>query len=145
MSKLRLIFCWYFAFISLAFLKITIDYILSITRKQDMTHLHISLLAGGSISSVLVIIFGAASWTAWRERYPKKEKKRIWTTTASLLSLLISIGIPLLYYYTQGIDAFGYLERFFWLPTAIGVVGIVIFSRSYRKPEIDGHVNRSSS
>jgi hypothetical protein len=129
MRILRIVLSWYFAILFLIFLRVTFDTygdILRTFHRQGASRLLFNLLIQESVAAVLVIIFGMSSWTIWR----KKASARGWAIIASLLDLMISIGVPLLYYHVQGARAFWQLECVFGLPTAIGAAGLVAFSRS---------------
>lgn len=129
----RCIICWYFGLLSMIFVAITFRGV------QDASRTPANRLAIYSFSSLLAIIFGMASWTAWRERASARARGvngRKWMVTACLLSLLISIYIPVLYYYAEGPGAFWSLERALGVVTIISVAGLVAFSLPDRQPSI---------
>jgi len=73
-------------------------------------------------------VFGAASWLAMQAWRSGIIRGRGWLVGASLLSFLIFLGLPLYLDYSRGVDHFWSLERIYWFPQAIGVIGIYAFS-----------------
>lgn len=79
------------------------------------------------IPAVLVIIFGIATHVAARERLTAKISGKAWTISACVLSLLFTVGFPF-FYMRHGASAFWSMQKFFAIPTALGIVGLVAFS-----------------
>ncbi len=136
MRIIRFLFFGYFAFLSMIFLAVPFGEIQYAMHGQNASGPHLNPLVQYVIPIVLATIFGVASWTALRESASLRVsgRWRKWTIAASLLSLSLSIGIPLLYYHWQGAGAFWYLQRVFAVPTAIGATGLIVFSRPYKQP-----------
>lgn len=134
----RVFYCWYFALLSMIFCAVTLWNALPRTQVPDAgLRRPVSALATGSICAVLGTIFGVAAWAAFQERASPVMRRRGWLIAASLLSLLGSIGIPVLYWCAQGVGTLWYSERVFGLPTIVGVAGLIAFTRPNRQPEVD--------
>jgi uncharacterized membrane protein len=128
MRILKLLVWSYFFILSTIFLTIPFADIWFGTHTLGAKKVHVSPIVD-LVSSVLGIIFLVASWLAWRDRASERAQGWKWMILASLLSMLMSIGSPLLYSYGRGVGAFWQAERIFGIPTAIGIVGLVVFSR----------------
>lgn len=131
MRRLKLFFWWYFLILATIFLTIPLADIWFGTRNLGAKNAHISPIVD-LVSFVLGIIFIIASWIAWRDKASERARGWKWMMLASLLSVLISIGSPLLYSYARGAGAFWQAERIFGIPTAIGIIGLVVFARERR-------------
>lgn len=93
-----------------------------VSQQRPMSLTETAVLIG------LAVVFGVAWWTILRE----KASAGGWAIAASVLNLLICIGVPLLYCRTGNLSAFWQLERVFGIPTAIGIAGLVVYLRPNR-------------
>ena len=116
----RLIFSWYLRIVAALFLGL-LGRVLFLEAFQLSRR-----VLEGIVLVTLMIIFGIAGWVARRESESAKVKGRFWTILASLLSLCLSLGIPLLISLEAG-WGFWYLQIAFGLPTLIGIVGLIAF------------------
>ena len=80
------------------------------------------------------LVFAVASWFALRGRSSEVVPGRRWLLVASLLSLLMFASAALAIGYANGILSFWAWEAWFWFPQAIGVVGLIVFSRKPGRP-----------
>jgi hypothetical protein len=129
MRIFRILLSFYFAILSMAFIRGTFRDAPGTVHSQVVSQFPPMSLTEKAVLLVLAAIFGVAWWTVWRE----KASARRWAIAASLLNLLICIGIPLLYYYIWGLSAFWQVERVFGILSAIGIAGLVVFLRPYRQ------------
>jgi hypothetical protein len=125
MRKLRSVLCWAFAGYSSGCVVAAYRLIRHTIRSQEaLLPLRHPLIAAPFL--VLAAIFGVAWWTVWSQKVSAKG----WAIAASLLSLLGCI--PLLYLFR--FSSFWQFEQVSWIPEAIGVAGLVAFSRPYKRP-----------
>lgn len=116
----RLIFSWYLRIMAAVFLGL-LGRTLFLQASWGARR-----IIEGTILFTLIICFGIASWVARRECDSAQVKGRFWTTLASLVSLCLSLGIPLLISYEAG-WGFWYLQIVFGVPTVFGLVGLIAF------------------
>jgi hypothetical protein len=118
----RAFISWYFCLYSLILIGVTIQAIWGAVQGQAPSHLLRFVLTYTSFS-MAAAVYGNAWWSVWR----KKSYGRRWAIAASLLSLLESTSAL-----TVGLKAFEiWFVNFFWLPTVLGAVGLIVFLRSY--------------
>lgn len=146
MRAIRLLLCWMFALVATICALIDVTYIWSLLKfvmhppgPLDPTHL-LRDLAVPAVFSTLAFTFGKAWWTILRER----PTARGWGIAASLLH--------------AGAMLFGFIaDR--WLPhkhayhaplsdaillIAMGVVGLVVFSIPYKRPDLSGKTQETA-
>ena len=120
---IRFAFFCYFGYLSLVLLGIVLRGLYLGFRPSQPGVINVLFLV------VCGFVFGVASWLALMEWKSEKVRGRRWLIGASLLSLCVSVSIPLIYGHSSGVNTFWDLERFFLVPQMIGVVGLSIFSR----------------
>ena len=101
-----------------------------------VNHIHDKVWMLMSISiailfAALGIVFGLAWWSNWRKWASSKR----WAIVASVLALVTLIGVPGFQYFVNGWSVFLRIERLLWLPTAIGLVVLVVFTLAPQLPE----------
>jgi hypothetical protein len=69
------------------------------------------------------IVGGVASWIVWRELRSDGVQGRRWVIIASLLNLLMFLGLSILFRHEKGANVF-------WAVLAVGLVGLIAFSRA---------------
>src|SRR5512147_1089586 len=100
---LKLLFFWYFAACSMALIAGgPFSEIRHTIHVKGAFRSVLSMSSVGWICLILAIVFGVASWNAFKDRYSAGTRHRAWMIAASLMSLMISIGVPVLYYFAQG-------------------------------------------
>jgi hypothetical protein len=132
MRILKVLLCLYFFLLFMIFVGVPLKDILAGTPIQYSPR-SVTLLQAvlrDSAFLVVAIISGMASWICWRERNSDRMRGRSWPITASLFSLLTSIGPMVLYYHTEGPGTFWLVERLFAIPQAIGVIGLIVSWRT---------------
>jgi hypothetical protein len=93
------------------------------------------LLIARPLYGLLALLFGFAAWTALRDRRSYHERARRVLFMASLLSLVITLGLPVVL--GRGLRRAALsIECVFGLPTLIGVGGVIVFRRR-RSPAED--------
>lgn len=121
MHTLRKYLPWVFAFTSLVCLQIEVSSILGTIHRQSTFLPLRGLLAETAFLTVLAVVFGIAWWTVWKG----KPSARSWGIAASLTNILVSL--PWVF---VSRDAW----RHIWVLLAIGVAGLIAFSRRYEQP-----------
>ena len=126
MGIVRALLAWYFAFcaIVLLFGAFTGPWESPWRGHSDLIYVAVRHVIPASLG----IVFGVATHVAARGRLTAKLDGKAWTISASLLSLLITIGFPFYYIKHGGASAFWSMQEFFGIPTALGIVGLVAFS-----------------
>lgn len=122
MNLLRKILCWNFAIFSVAVYSADYRLITEIVHSQESArHVLLDFLIF-AMFSVEGTVFGLAWWTVWRE----KPWGRRWAIVGSQIQILQFT--PLL---IGGWKIFWSFERADWIVNAIGVTGLLAFSRPY--------------
>jgi hypothetical protein len=116
----RLIFSWYLGVMAAVFLGLLTRIVFP---PEPQTR---PMILRGMALFALTAIFGIAAWVARKGIDSAEVKGRFWTTLAGLLSLSLSIGIPLIIRLEAG-WGFWYLQIAFGLPTVLGLVGLMAF------------------
>jgi hypothetical protein len=75
----------------------------------------------------LTVIFALGAWNAWRERASMNLRRIRWSGAASLMSLVIGLGIPAIAYFWGDKSNFWYSNRDFAVPAVMGVLGLTVF------------------
>jgi hypothetical protein len=127
MRMLKLVLFWYFATVSMMLLTAPFFDLKSAIRVHRALQPSLWLSATDIVCFALAAIFAVASWNAWPTKFNAKRGQRAWILTASLLSLLISIGLPFLYLFAPRSHSFWYLEGIFAVPTILGLMGLGAF------------------
>ena len=132
----RVFLCYCFLFLSGAFLLTLVAHIWPGTTVLD--NLSRPLTPLEAITRYLAflamtIIFGVASWVAWRERRSESHivRGRVWVMAASILAVLIFVGSPFAFYNKEGMSAVWQFERLFAIPTGIVILGLIAFSPAW--------------
>jgi len=115
---------WYFVILSLVCFTGTFEAIRDAIHGEHASRTLLSQVLHVSIPLILAAIFGMASLAIWLE----KSSAKAFVIAACLANLVISIAVPLLFYYRWGAGAFWQMECVFGFPTAIGVAVLVFFS-----------------
>jgi hypothetical protein len=131
MRVLKLVLSHYFFFLTVISLAVLLGEIRQAMHGQNTLGPRLNPLVEYFVPVLLAVIFGTACWAALLQAISTRvwEWGKIWATLASVLSLLITAGVPVLYLIHEGSRAFWYLECVFGIPTAIGIAGVVAFSR----------------
>jgi peptidase M50-like protein len=110
---------WVFIFISLVCLQIAVSSMLAANHRHHSLLLFRYFLAP-FIFTMMAAVHGVAWWTIWKN----KPSARIWGLAASLINLLISVG---LIYLSRS-------PRRLWLVLGVGIAGLIAFWRRYDQP-----------
>jgi hypothetical protein len=112
---------WYFCVFSAILIAASVWTILDAARTHGpFNHLRFAIVQISFLCAAA--IFATAWWTHWR----RMANARKWAIGASSLSILQSASGLFL-----GWDAFAkWFVDVFWLPTAFGVLGLIVFSRA---------------
>jgi len=119
MHTLRKNLSWVFAFISLVCLQISVSSILATTHRHHSLPLFRYLLVPFTFT-MMAAVHGGAWWTIWKN----KPSARFWGLAASLINLLLSVGLIYLSRSPRGL----------WLVLALGIAGLIAFWRRYDQP-----------
>lgn len=130
MSELRRAVAWVFAIVALVSMWLAVSFvrqILSVARPSTIFPLKSVLLVASlpAVFAALAIILGAAAWTV----LTRKSSARNWGIAASLVQLLVGIN------------------SFYWghrtpVTIAVGIVGLIAFSRRDASPPVETFNNR---
>ena len=82
---------------------------------------------------VLALCFAMGSLSAWRGRRSQEVFGRGWLLAASVLSLVLTLGFPMLFFLQKGAGGFWRAQCIFAVPTLIGVFGLYSQVRRARK------------
>lgn len=127
MRMLRFIVFAYFLFLAGFFLTMPAHDLWSVLHGKPVDHVPFSPIAQDLVLIVLGAIFGFASLTAWLQNMPKPKPRKGWIAGASIVSLLLTVGVPALLYFHDGKIIFWTSDWVFALPTPIGIVGLFVF------------------
>ena len=125
MHTLRKYLSWVFAFTSVVCLQIALSSILHTIHPSILhpVHRHYALLLFllvPTLFTILAAVFGVAWWTVWKG----KPSARGWGIAASLTNILFPLSIMVL---TRSV-------RGHFVLLAVGVAGLIAFSRRYEQP-----------
>lgn len=126
MHTLRKYLSWVFAFTSLVCLQVALSSILhtihpSIRHTVPRHYTLLLFLLVPTLFTILAAVSGVAWWTVWKGR----PSARGWGIAASLINILLPL--PIIY--------LSRTVRDIWMVLAIGVAGLVAFSRRYERPD----------
>lgn len=117
----------YFCFCATMFLLVALE---GAFRRAWRAHIHMDpahVVVVCLIPAAFAVVFALGAWIAARGSLTSKLNGKAWLACASLLSLLITFGIPAFYFHRDGAGAFWDLQRFFAVPTVLGLIGLAIF------------------
>jgi hypothetical protein len=75
----------------------------------------------------VAVICALGAWSAWRERASMNFAQVGWPITASLISLLIGLGTPVMVYFWGDRSNFLQSNRAFAIPAMVGLLGLIVF------------------
>ncbi len=130
MRIVRLLLFVYFEFLTVVFITFAINQLRHYgARSQNGLNPPLSPVFAYLIPITLAVVFGAASVVIFRGAVMRKMGGNAWVIVASLLSLVISIGLPLLYLHAQGARAFLKVGEFLFIPTLFAVTSLIVYLR----------------
>jgi hypothetical protein len=130
MRILRLILAAYFLFLSVG------SCASEFPQPWNSSLPHTYLLGLRCAFVALLVIYAMGAWSAWRERTAMNFTRIGWPITASMLSLLLGLGVPTFAYIWGDRSNFWHSNRDFAIPVAMGLLGIIAFRRRRTVQEI---------
>jgi hypothetical protein len=134
MRALKFVFSFYFfvlAALSLTVPLVDISADGSGLQVSDASFGRPATIARDVVLVLLAVVFGMGGVMAWRGRKSKTERS-LWPIAASLLSLLTSVGMPLLEYRVLRRATFLEETSVFGILTIVGAIALVVFIRQRR-------------
>jgi len=127
MRLIKILYSTYFAFVSMIFIRGTWYEIKPPIRLPQTPKELLLWIILDAFCIIMAAAFGTAWWTIWTE----KTSAGRWGNLASILNLLMSVGVTFLYYFAQGWTAFLDAASVFGITASIGVSGLFVFSRRH--------------
>jgi hypothetical protein len=127
---LRRIFGFYFAILSVVSLLVPFQAALQILRGEPPSGPQVHSALRNLELLTLAAVFGVAGWKTLRRGRRAAASTNRWPLVASLLNLLIAIGVPSAHYAVQGASALLSAERAFIFPQVMGLTASVYFLKS---------------
>jgi hypothetical protein len=120
----------YFLFLAAICIAVPLRDTLARSQHQSIAGSVPLVLTKDSILLVLTFCFAMGSLSAWRGRKSQEVVGRGWLLAASVLSLVATLGIPMLYLFEEGAGGFWRAQFVFVVPTLIGIFGL--YSQRHR-------------